>query len=389
MMLCFISALLDSATFAIASASDYAAGFQNPVYSASSNGSAVCITGLVPVLASATNVHINLTLPANQSVTTEIFVDMLQTDSTFAQSVTGSKSNISGTYMINARLCYPRATGINSSAVQILTHGIGYGLGYWDITQGFSYVDVAAAYGYTTLLYDRLGVGSSEQPDPIQVVQGPLEVSIAYGLIQMLRSGYFADTKFSKVIAVGHSFGSEITNAITVQYPSAVDAAILTGFSLNSTGATSFMSALNPEIASQNDPASFSALNNGYNVAANFAAIQWAFMRYPGFPKENLALAATTKQTFTFGELISAPAGGVAAMYNGIVDVVNGANDWVFCFGNCSYPTDLAAAVTTLYPKATAFSSYLAPVAGHGINLHYSATGAFVHIQTFLKTNGL
>lgn len=37
---------------------------------------------------------------------------------------------------------------------------------YWDVSIGnLSWVDVAIAYGYSTLAIDRLGVGKSDMPD--------------------------------------------------------------------------------------------------------------------------------------------------------------------------------------------------------------------------------
>jgi hypothetical protein len=56
---------------------------------------------------------------------------------------------------------------------------------------------------------------------------------------------------------------------------------------------------------------------------------------------------------------------------------------------NCSYPTNQAVATKTLYSAAKDFETYLAAVAGHGSNMHNSATGASEQIQTFLKNNGL
>lgn len=61
---------------------------------------------------------------------------------------------------------------------------------------------------------------------------------------------------------------------------------------------------------------------------------------------------------------------------------------YVWCIWR-TYPTDLSASVKNLYPAAKAFETYLAPVARHGLNVHYSAEGAFSQIQTFLKNNGL
>jgi hypothetical protein len=73
----------------------------------------------------------------------------------------------------------------------------------------------AALKGYTTFAYDHLGIRASDHPDAIQTVQAPLEITMAHFLIQMLRSGSIASTSFQKIVGVGHSLGSELTNAIT------------------------------------------------------------------------------------------------------------------------------------------------------------------------------
>jgi len=99
------------------------------------------------------------------------------------------------------------------------------------------------------------------------------------------------------------------------------------------------------------------------------------------------------KGTVTIGELFTTTAViAQATNYTRPVAVVDGVNDFPFCFGNCSYPTDQAAAVQpVLYPSVAPsdFGSYLAPVAGHGLNLHYSSAGAYQYIQNFLNSHGL
>jgi pimeloyl-ACP methyl ester carboxylesterase len=384
-----LAALAASASSKATTYPECSVGFKNPKQTKSSNGTATCIGGLVAVNASATNFKFNFPIPANQMVVTQTFASMLQAGSTFLEDILAGNGTVLGTYEISAQICYP-ASGINPDAVQILTHGIGFGLGYWDFAPGYSYVDVAAAAGYTTFLYDRLGVGGSDKPDPIQVVQAPLQVNIAHQLIQKLKAGAFSSTKFENVIGVGHSYGSEITEAITAQYPNDIAAAILTGFTPSVAGIPSFISSLDLQIASENDPTEFGDLNNGYIVTANAIGNQFAFLKYPGFPAANLVEAEATKKALTFGELFS-QTGTVqnATKYTGVVDVVNGDSDWPFCMGNCSFPTDLSAVVKSLYPAAKAFETYLAPLTGHGINVHYSANGAFEQIQTFLKNNGL
>ena len=72
------------------------------------------------------------------------------------------------------------------------------------------------------------------------------------------------------------------------------------------------------------------------------------------------------------------------------------ANDLPYCGGNClatgipSLPS-IPAAVAMSFPKVASsdFEAYIQPNTGHGINLHYNATGAYDVIQTFLQSKGL
>jgi pimeloyl-ACP methyl ester carboxylesterase len=129
---------------------------------------------------------------------------------------------------------------------------------YWDFAPGYSYVDVATTDNHATFVisaqthfrsdnfivltalysffYGRLGVGQSSKPDALNVVQVPLEVEILQSLTTMVESGYFSNSTFSTVIGAGHSFGSVLTQAVTSKYPTSFNTAILTGFSMNSTG---------------------------------------------------------------------------------------------------------------------------------------------------------
>lgn len=320
---------------------------------------------------------------------------MLAAGSNFMQTAVGGKTTVSGTYSISAQLCYPAAsnnTRNSSSTVQFLTHGIGFDKSYWDVAPGYSYIDSAASHGYATFSYDRLAVGLSEHPANASIVQAPLELAIAHSLVQQIRNGTFG-TSFNRVVGVGHSFGSAITQGLTNQFPSDLDAAVLTGFSVNQTGIPTFTSALDLSIANNVDPIRFANLSNEYLVSANVVGNQFAFFRAQGFPPSNLALGESSKQTVTFGELLTlASIIAPATNFTGPVDVVNGAADWPFCMGNCSYPTNLAAAAATmLYPAVSnnTRSNYLAPGAGHGVNLHYAAGGAYQQIQTFLGSSNL
>lgn len=368
-------------------------GIDAAVVKPSSGGHATCTSGFVNVNAStAMNVKFDYAIPKNQTQVTETFLDTITPGDPFSMQIQEGKATVSGNYKIGVTLCTPVGND-KPSGVQFLTHGVGFDRTYWDFAAGYSYIDAAAQNGYATFSYDRLGVGLSAKPDPVEVVQAPLEVEVAHSLITSLASGKFGDLKPTKVIGVGHSFGSIITQALTAQYPQLLDAAILTGFSVNSTSMPVFLQGLNLAIANQNQPARFALLNNGFLVSSTAISQQIGFFRAPGFDPAILYKAEATKGSVTFGELFTTTAvTRPAKEYTRPVAVVNGNNDLPFCFGNCSYPTNQAAAVQpALYRGVAAadFGTHLAPVTGHGLNLHYSAEASYKYIQDFINQHGL
>lgn len=271
------------------------------------------------------------------------------------------------------------------------TDGVGFDKSYWDFYSAqYSYQDAAAQAGYTTFSYDRLGVGLSDHPDPIQVVQAPLEIEIAHQLTQMLRAGSISKTTFKNVIAVGHSLGSIITNGVTAAYPKDFDAIVLTGFSIDAAGQPNFFSALDVVIARENQPWRFPTLPNGYIIVQSQVGNQFAFFRLPNFDNNVLVAATNAKQGLTFGEIFTlGSAVKPAPSFTGPVDVVTGENDQPFCQSNCLSPTNkLLAVQPALYPNAKASSTYVAPGVGHGLNLHYGALQAYQQIFGFISSNG-
>lgn len=329
---------------------------------------------------------------------TQAIVSLWEPGSPFKQDIMKGNLSVNGTYDIGVTLCLPQPSQENNQTaalkLQILTHGIGFDRSYWDLAPGYSYVDVAAAAGYAVFFYDRLGVGASAKEDPIKTIQSPLELEILNALVRQLRGGSIDfSTKFSTVVGIGHSFGSALTQGVTSAYPAAFDAAILTGFSVNGSGMAPFNLAQVPEIASLNQPYRFSGLPAGYLVVGSQVALQTTFFRAPGFDGAVLSLADANKGTVTLGEYFTAgrtvaPAPG----FRGPLAVVDGLEDMGFCFGNCSYPTNLLAEVAAkLYPGVAEndTATYAAPDAGHGLNFHYSAAGAFEFIQEFLRSRGV
>ncbi|KAF1992802.1 hypothetical protein P154DRAFT_504419 [Amniculicola lignicola CBS 123094] len=366
-------------------------GFKNPSIQSSAGGKALCISGTIEVTASANNIHINTAGPVNQSAVTNILIELAQVNSTLDKHYLGETPTlnpITGTYGIYSQICFPNGR-INATTLHFLIHGAGCDRSYWDIAPGYSYVDYAAEQGYTTFLFDRLGTGRSDKPDPVQAVQIPLGVAIGHELIQLLRSGRLAGHAFEHVVGIGHSAGSFTTNGITTLHPADLDAAVLTGFSPDTSGAPIAFVGLDLTIASQAVPFRFSGLANGYLTSGSISASQYLFMRSPGYDPAILNLAEATKQVFTLGELFSIKA-QVSVNFTGPIDVVNGEFDLPNCHGNCKVPYNKAAAAKDVfYPNASNGSSwYLSAVAGHGLNFHYSAPAAYEHILDFVKANG-
>ncbi|GAB1744098.1 hypothetical protein NU219Hw_g1129t1 [Hortaea werneckii] len=367
------------------------AGFKFPRLTRSRGGQSQCVSGTVSVQASTdSNVQIDYPLPVNQTQVTETTLDYITPGSNFPASILGDSQTVEGTYNIGATLCMP--SGSNVKGVQLLTHGVGFDRYYWDFTSDYSYVDRAAQAGYATFFYDRLGIGQSDKPDAVDTVQTGLEIAIARTLAQSLRKGDFAKKSFDKVVGVGHSFGSIITEAITASTPSTFDAAILTGFSVDTNGIAPFISGLNLAIAKENSPFRFPFLSTGYLISSNIISQQTGFFRAPGFDPRILQRAENTKQTFTVGELFTlAQAITPATAYTNPVAVVNGDADLPFCFGDCAQGNKAQVVRPALYPALpeTKFGTYLGSQAGHGLNFHYSAKEAFDFIMDFLSQQGL
>lgn len=366
------------------------------------------------------NTILKYDLPSNQSAVTETIVEFLrkspesiiiaeqkvtiegcantdkpkEVNATLPNKLMGPKRNISGPYSISTKLCWPASLqSPSNSSIQFLTHGVGFDKSYWDFySASYSYQDAAAKAGYATLSYDRLGLGASAHPDPIQVVQAPMEIEITHQIIQQLRNTRtFGDTRFEKVIGVGHSLGSELTNAITARHPQDLEAAVLTALSVDSAGQADFLSGLELVIARSNQPFRFSNLTNGYLIADSILFNQFGFFRAPNYDPLVLAAAEATKQTFTIGELFTnSMFMGKAVDFRGPIDVVDGENDLPFCRSNCLVPENKAAAVKgALYSNAkNSSTSFVAKGAGHGLNLHYVAGDASRQILNFLKENG-
>lgn len=134
---------------------------------------------------------------------------------------------------------------------------------YWDLAVNdfnYSYVDVAVdTYGFCTLSIDRLGVGNSSKGDPLSEIQAPAELSAVAQLSMMLRAGTLPTVPhaFTKIVHVGHSFGSGLSYTLGAMYPDLTDALILTGFSQNTSFVPVTFGSFDAKLARLNQPLRF------------------------------------------------------------------------------------------------------------------------------------
>jgi len=262
-----------------------------PDDTATVSGNSKCLSKNLKVSVVTNNIKLLLDPPANQSVVTETLVELLQDNSVLFAKVNGGQRIIKDIYTIYGKLCFPSSASIPRTiqTVQFLTHGDTLDSTYWDIAPGYSYIDAAVAAGYATFSYDRIGVGQSQHPDPLQVVQGPLQVEIAHALVTMIRNSQIGPYSFKRVVGVGHSAGSTVTQGVTTKYPQDFDAVILTGTSTSASFVGTALASFDLTIARYDASGKFAGLPNGYLVQPIPQAIQFPFFRFPNFdPRSEL-----------------------------------------------------------------------------------------------------
>lgn len=309
----------------------------------------------------------------------------------------------SGIFKIHGNLCLPSSSS-KKDVLQLATHGIGYDSRYWDSEyqpEKHSYVEATLKAGYPIFTYDRLGVGQSDHPDAYTVVQARLELEILRQLTFMARNGTLYQlaeetqparaafnglTTPSKIVHVGHSFGSFLTSGLIDRYGELSDGAILTGFVLSdylgSLGSIPFSA----EYAATSSPPY--DRSSGY-VVCKKNGVQNIFFG-GDFTPELLDYGNEIKQPFPLGEWSSAYTviTGGGPSFAAPLQLVLAELDLGICRGDCNGLTN-ETVLKGMYPHATAAEVIVQPNTGHALPLHNNATAGFQLTYDFLAKNGL
>ncbi|TKA67462.1 hypothetical protein B0A49_09356 [Cryomyces minteri] len=400
----------------------------------SSAAARTCHNITVPVSISSRNGVFNNTAAPQTNLDATTFVqNQTRQGQNFTAVALTAYATVTGNYNISAQFCLPSGSNstLTNPTVQILTHGIGFDKTYWDLpynNYNYSYVDTAVdEYGYCTLSYDRLGIGNSSHGEPRNEIQSFLEIQALAAMTRMLRNGSFPTVNhtFSKVVHVGHSFGSAQTFALTAMYPNISDGIILTGWSTNGSFVGYFGAGADFQQANLNQPLRFGSASNyavlnsflenyaltdlvapvqmapeqslayvnGYLTNSNVNSQQYLFFLPPYFDTGLLYYGEQTKQPVTIGELLTLGSLPAMSTFKGPVLVFTGSNDLPYCGGDClntgmSAPS-IPSTASTAFPNASVFEAYIQPVTGHGLNFHYNATAGYRYIQDFLMAQNL
>ncbi|KAI3319017.1 alpha/beta-hydrolase [Xylariaceae sp. AK1471] len=336
--------------------------------------------------------------------------------------------NVSGTFTLYGQVCRPlnkEAAASRTPKLQLLVHGSTYNHTYWSSLQDpsdsayneLSWIHTATRLGYWTLAIDRLGQGRSSKPDPVTVVQDPLQTQLLHLLARRIRDddvlGIGFSTKRSgggggggKLIYVGHSFGSGLGVHLAAAHPGDFDGLVLTGIATvrGNPQPGSFLARWAP--AAQAFPERFpSDLPGGYLVSTNKTGREGLYWgAHADFDAALFERDWAGQGTHPLGEVFTV-AEYLAALPGPAFDkpvlVADGSADAIFCSDlgsrdlgpvGCRPGDDGEIGKTREWfsgvPREL-FATYLQPDSGHDHILHKTGNQLISHAHDWLASVGL
>ncbi|ADO69764.1 Hydrolase, alpha/beta fold family protein [Stigmatella aurantiaca DW4/3-1] len=295
-----------------------------------------------------------------------------------------------------AKLCLP--AGETPSTVQLLVHGITYTHQYWDFpdpegpSDRYSYVSAALNAGFATLAIDRIGSGDSSRPPGASVT---LEANayVVHQVVQALRTGWktgpSSTVSFSKVILVGHSYGSFTAWYEASDYQD-VDGVILSGVSHFVTMG-SVMRVITPLVPAGLDPAFFGRGYYDPSYLTTRPQTRYSTFYFPGeVTRKVLERDEKTKSTVTLTEFAPFPLILTRPLDIRVpVLLFNGTEDRLFCGpsiqgADCSSAEALVATEgPRLGPQVPCIEGHVLQGAGHVLNTLGNAQEWFAVAQNW------
>jgi len=207
-------------------------------------------------------------------------------------------------FAVDASFCTLNGDYDGSQDIQVLSHGIGFDKSYWDFggeDSEYNYVRAATNAGYATMAWSRPGNGRSSSGNAYSILQTEVQAAVLIEITKLLRAGklYAGLSKpTGRVLHVGHSFGSTLSNILIVKSPELSDGVVLTGLSHNMTLGSQFPASTNFQLAKEIQPERFGNLSTGILTWADELALQYNFFKWPYFDPDVLAYAEAHKWPF-------------------------------------------------------------------------------------------
>ncbi|KAI9687994.1 MAG: hypothetical protein M1820_010356 [Bogoriella megaspora] len=318
-------------------------------------------------------------------------VNFSRKDSATAFHPISGYQNVTKTYEVAGTFCTPTSPkNGKEKTVLLASHGIWYDGRYWASSykpDEYNFVQYALANGYSIFYYDRVGVGKSEKVSGYEI-SASSQVELLVKITRSVRAGkYTSDITASKVVLVGHSFGSYISHAGIAKYPDLAEGAVLTGTAYaNATDAIPFaisFISFAPRLATTVNPP-FDR-DSGYLGFGDIYAHTSAFFHEP-YDIPTIEYAQSIYQPAAVLEFVSLTSLNLnASAFKGKVLVTTGEFDFPACGGECK--STYQGGVADLLFSGTKPETYIHPGAGHGVNFAANATGFFGRIVAFLDGN--
>lgn len=246
---------------------------------------------------------------ANRSDAVQILVDI--SSRTPKVALFSGSEDINVTFTIDASYCTDTITSPASQDVQVLTHGLGTDKSYWDFggaDSKYNYVRAATTAGYATLHWSRPGTGRSSSGDPYSILQVNIQAAVLMEITRRLRAGELhpeLPKSSGRIVHVGYSFGSVLTNVLITKRPDLSDGVVLIGLSHNLSFSARYAIATNFHLARENRPRLWANYSTGFLTWADELTLQYNTFKYPYFDPEVLSGAEEDKVPFAVGELLT------------------------------------------------------------------------------------
>lgn len=279
--------------------------------------------------------------------------------------------------------------------LQITVAGFSYNSWYFNPTYRnakYSYVRAAAASGFAVFNYDQLGTAGRSDIPPVASLSLLNQVEVLHQIVGKMRDGQATRTRFSKVVAVGHSLGGQEVMIAASRYPKDMDALVNIGYLRDSNPVGS------AEIGAYRVPAAQTAKyagatwTDGYLTTADgkrgffHGTTSEQGMIDADEANKAVASSATAAQagylrtganrTLTYA--ITAPVLDVTGRYDPL-----GCDDSVDAL-SCASTEKVYAREKPYFPN-TCLTAVVVPEAGHDVGLHRGAQAYFGQVNRWIS----